>query len=124
MEKRRAVSLLFVGSVAILHLVEIGKQLGASWRVIYSSYFSDLVMPFAAYFLLCASEEKWPWCKPWQVKLALAILVPSLAETAQYLGIPVLGSTFDPLDYSMYVIGATVAAVAEVQIVTRYFVQR
>ncbi len=76
-------------------------------------------MPFAAYFLLCASEAKWPWCKPWQVKLALAIVVPAIAETAQYFGIPILGSTFDPLDYCMYLVGATVAAFVDVQIVTR-----
>lgn len=80
-------------------------------------------MPFAAYFLLCASEVKWPWCKPWQVKLALAILVPAVAETAQFFGIPALGSTFDPLDYCMYLVGASAAAVTDVQFVTRLVVQ-
>ncbi len=123
MDRRRIVSLTFVGAIAILHLMDIGRHLAENWRVAYFSYFSDLVMPFAAYFLLCASESKLPWCKPWQVKLALAILVPAVAETAQYFGIPVLGSTFDPLDYCMYLVGASVAAFTDVQMVTRLVVQ-
>ena len=92
--------------------------------MIYYSYFSDLVVPFAAYFLLCASEAKMPWYKPWQVKLALAIFVPAIAETAQYFGIPALGSTFDPLDYCMYLVGATAAALVDMHILTRLGVRR
>ena len=118
MDRRRIVSLTFVGAIAILHLIDIGQHLEEDRRVLYSSYFSDLVMPFAAYFLLCASEARMPWYKPWQVKLALAIFVPAIAETAQYFGIPVLGSTFDPLDYCMYLVGATAAALVDVQVVT------
>jgi hypothetical protein len=49
------------------------------------------------------------------------ILLPSIAETCQYFGIPVLGSTFDPWDYLMYVTGTTAAAIVDTQVFPRIF---
>lgn len=40
-------------------------------------------------------------------------LPPSLAEACQCLGVPVLRSTFDPLDYLMYALGAGAAVLVE-----------
>jgi len=45
----------------------------------------------------------------------------SAAETLQYFGVAVLGSTFDPLDYVMYGIGAISAAVVDTQVFARAF---
>jgi hypothetical protein len=52
----------------------------------------------------------------------IAFLVPSIAETCQYFGIPALGSTFDPLDYFMYGIGALSAAVFDTRVFSRVFI--
>jgi len=63
-----------------------------------------------------------PILERWEAKLAMAFLLPSLAETLQYFGIPVLGSTFDPLDYLMYGIGSMSAAIVETQVFSQIFV--
>ena len=76
---------------------------------------------FGCYFLLCASELQLPILRRWEAKFAIAFLIPSIAETCQYFGIPVLGSTSDPLDYFMYGIGALSAAVVDVQVFPQVF---
>ena len=72
------------------------------------------------YFLLCGLEQI-PVFRRWGVKFVIAFLVPSIAETCQYFGVPVLGATFDPLDYFMFIMGALSAAVVDVQVFPRVF---
>ena len=80
---------------------------------LYYSYFSDLILPFGGYFLLCAAEFKLLILRHWKPKLLISFLVPALAEIFQFFDIPVLGSTFDPLDYLMYGFGAISAAIID-----------
>jgi hypothetical protein len=119
--KRQAVSYSIMILIAIAHLVGIRNYLRGANFNLYISYFSDIVMPFGFYLLLCGAEPQTPFLKGWGVKLATAFLVPSIAETFQYFGIPVLGSTFDPLDYLMYAIGAMSAAIIDTQVFSRIF---
>lgn len=107
--------------IALAHIVGVGRHFQGVLFNVLQSYFSDIVMPFGFYFLLCADEQWIPVLRRWEVKWAVMILLPSIAETCQYFGIPVLGSTFDPLDYSMYAIGATLAAIVDTQVFPRIF---
>ncbi len=119
--RRLVVILSMMLLIALAHIIDIGRHLqGASFNL-FKSYFSDIVMPFGFYFLLSADEQWIPGLKRWEVKLVIMFLLPSIAETCQYFGIPVLGSTFDPLDYLMYVIGATLAAIVDTQVFPRIF---
>jgi hypothetical protein len=118
---RRAVIFSIVILIAIVHIFRIGSYLQGELYNFYYSYFSDLVLPFGYYFLLCANESHIPILRRWKVKLALAFLVPSMAETCQYFGMPVLGSTFDLLDYVTYGIGAISAVVIDTQVFSRIF---
>jgi hypothetical protein len=71
---------------------------------------------------LLSADEQWiPFLKRWEVKLAIMLMLPFIAVTFQYFGIPVLGSTFDPLDDLMYAIGAISAAVVDRQVLPRIF---
>jgi hypothetical protein len=46
---------------------------------------------------------------------ALAVfLIGFSVETLQYFDIPVLGSTFDPLDYLMYALGALLGLITDI----------
>jgi hypothetical protein len=110
-----------VGLIAAIHIFRLGSYLQGEWYNFYYSYFSDFILPFGCYFLLCPSELYLPVLRRWEAKFALAFLIPSIAETCQYFGIPVLGSTFDPLDYFMYGIGALSAAVLDTQVFSRVF---
>lgn len=107
--------------IAALHFFRLGQLLQGGYYIIYYSYFSDLVLPFGAYFLFCSSELSFPILKDWKVKTGFTFLLPAAAETCQYFGLPVLGSTFDPLDYLMYGAGALMAALVDVQLFTRIF---
>jgi hypothetical protein len=119
--RRLAVISSIVALIAVVHIFRIGSYLQGELYNFYYSYFSDLVLPFGYYFLLCANESHIPILRRWKVKLALAFLVPSMAETCQYFGMPVLGSTFDLLDYVTYGIGAISAVVIDTQVFSRIF---
>ncbi len=121
MPKRRAVIIGIMILIAAAHILGPGRYAQGALYNFYYSYFSDLVMPFGFYFLLCLDEQWVSLLRRWQVKLAIMFLLPSLAETCQYFGIPVLGSTFDPLDYGMYAIGVASAAIVDRQVFSRIF---
>ncbi|MFN2166557.1 MAG: hypothetical protein ACK2U9_09890 [Anaerolineae bacterium] len=119
--RRHAVVFSIMILIAVIHIFRIGSYLEGELHDLYYSYFSDSVLPFGCYFLLCATEEQVPVLRRWEVKSAIAFLLPSIAETCQYFGISVLGSTFDLLDYLMYGIGALSAAVVDTQVFSRVF---
>lgn len=119
--RRLVVILSMMLLIALVHIVGVGRHFQGVLFVILQSYFSDIVMPFGFYFLLAADEQWIPVLRHWEAKWAVIILLPSIAETCQYFGIQVLGSTFDPLDYLMYAIGATLAAFVDTQVFPRVF---
>lgn len=119
--KRRVVIICIMGLIAAIHIFRVGSYLHGEMFNFYIGYFSDFIIPFGGYFLICATEQHLPFLRNWKVKLAIAFLIPALAETCQYFGIPVLGSTFDILDYFMYALGVILAAVFDVQIFPRLF---
>ena len=99
--------------LAALHILGPGQYLSDSWRSLYQSYFSDLVLPFGLYFLLCASEDSLPFLQHWQARALAAFLAPATAESLQAFGIHAFGATFDPLDILMYAIGVALAVLVE-----------
>ena len=119
--RRLAVIYSIVALIAAVHIFRLGSYLKGELYNFYYSYFSDFILPFGCYFLLCASELYIPILRRWEAKFAIAFLIPSIAETCQYFGIPVLGSTADLLDYFMYGIGALSAVVVDTQVFSRVF---
>lgn len=120
--KRRAVIICVMALIAALDIFRVGSYLHGELFNFYYAYFSDFILPFGGYFLLCAAELQIPILRHWEVKLAVAFLIPSMAETCQYFEIPVFGSTFDLLDYFMYAAGATLAAIFDTQAFSRLFI--
>ena len=119
--RRLAVIFSIVILIAVVHILRIGSYLQGELFNLYYSYFSDIVIPFGLYFLLCANEQWMPVLKRWEAKLAISFFIPSIAETFQYFGIPILGSTFDLFDYFMYGIGGILAAIVDAQVFSRIF---
>ncbi len=117
--KRLVVILAIMAIIAAAHIAGIGRSAPQGLYNLYYSYFSDLTIPFGFYFLLGLPGNPILVRKSWIPKLAIAFLTPSIAETCQYLGIPLLGSTFDPLDYLAYGIGTSSAAIVDTQIFAR-----
>jgi hypothetical protein len=121
LSRRRAVIVCIMMLIAAAHIFRVGSYLQGDLYNFYYSYFSDFALPFGCYFLLCASERQMPILKHWEAKLAITFLIPSIAETCQYFGIPLLGSTFDLLDYFMYGIGAISAVIIDTLVFSRIF---
>lgn len=112
-KKRQAVVISIMLLIAAAHIIGLGRYLPGELSNLYSSYFSDFILPFGFYFLFCMAEENIPLLRRWQVKLGVTFLLPAIAETLQYFGVDALGITFDPLDYVMYAAGAATAAVVD-----------
>ena len=89
-------------ATGLIYLPGIGQRTSGVISRLYSSYFSDIALPFAAYFLLCASEKSFPALRPWWTKLVLAFGAATTTEILQFSGVYALGKTFDPLDVVAY----------------------
>jgi hypothetical protein len=118
---RRTVIVCMMLLIAALHLFRVGSYLEGGLFNFYYSYFSDFALPFGGYFLLFMAESQVPVLKFWQSKMAVAFLVPSVAETCQFFGLPVLGSTFDWFDYATYAAGTISAVLVDRQVFSRLF---
>lgn len=113
LRKRRVVIITIMGLIAVFHLLDVEPFLSPGLFSLYAGYFSDIVLPFGCYFLLCMTEKDLAILKHWWVKSMMVFLLPAAVEICQYFGIPVLGATYDPRDFIMYAAGAITAALIE-----------
>ena len=104
-----AVAIVVILLIAAIHIFRVGSYLSGRLFIYYYSFFSDIVIPIAIYFLLCISDITLPILKGWRTKAALVLLLATAAEIAQGFGIPLLGNTFDILDFVMFGIGTLIA---------------
>jgi hypothetical protein len=110
---RTAVAVSVQLLIALVHVFRLGTYLRGRLYVLYYSYFSDLVIPFGMYFLLCLEDT---WVRPlrdWRLKALLVFGVASFTEVLQGFGVPLLGNTFDPLDFAMFAGGVLLAVLAD-----------
>ena len=106
-------------SVALLHFVT-GENYQGPFPVFVNGYMIDVLLPFSLYFLLCLTQAS--ILRSWLVKAILVFAVGLVVETAQFYGFPILGQTFDPLDYLMYGLGVLMAVVLDTLLFPRLFV--
>ena len=111
--RRRAVAVAVVAGVAAIHILRVGSYLRGTAHLLYYSYASDVLLPFAMYFVLCLSERHLAVLGDWRARALVILAAASGAEVLQGCGVPMLGRTFDPLDFVMYGIGVFVAIVVE-----------
>jgi hypothetical protein len=102
--------------IALIHVFRLGQIFSGGWYNLYFSYFSDLSLPFAAYFLLSLNEVSIPALRRWYVKAGIIFFLASSAEFCQLFGFEVLGVTFDPIDILAYASGVLIAAYIDVKI--------
>lgn len=116
---RKAVAIGIVIVVALLHAFRVGSYLPGSLGRLYYSYFSDIVVPFAFYFLLCLLVRHWRAFGDWRTKAAVVFGVSSFAEVMQGVGVPLLGQTFDRLDFLMFAAGVLLAVLVDQVLLAR-----
>ena len=107
--KRMFVSICVLLPIAAAHIFRVGTYFNGKLFILYYSYFSDIVIPIGIYFLLCINDVSVPSMKNFKTKSAIVFVSAAAIETAQGFGIPLLGSTFDPLDFVMFGVGIIIA---------------
>jgi len=95
--------------IAFIHIFRIGTYFQGKLFTLYYSYFSDIVVPFGMYFLLCLINERFRLIKNWYVKAILVFGIASSTEVLQAFGVPLLGRTYDPFDFIMFGAGVLLA---------------
>jgi hypothetical protein len=111
------ISILLV--IALIHIFRVGTYLRGSLFTLYYSYFSDIVIPFGIYFLLCLEAGYVRLLRDWRVRALLVFGVASFTEVLQAFGVPLLGQTFDPLDFVMFGAGVLLAVLVDRSLLDR-----
>jgi hypothetical protein len=119
--KRLAVILSILALIAAAHIFRLGSYLQGELYNIYYSYFSDIVLPIAAYFLITLNEAWFTFLQKWFIKAGIVFAFTFFAEICQLFGIEMLGATFDALDILMYGIGLSIAAFLDVKVFPKTF---
>ncbi len=105
-------------AVGLSHFIT-GKQYNGPFPRFVNGYMIDILLPFAAYLLLC--NIKHPLVNRWWVRCCAVFGLGVIVETLQFSGIPVFGATFDPWDFAAYGAGVTAAALADTVLFPRMF---
>lgn len=107
--KKIAVSAGIIVVIGLIHIFRVGSYLPDPWNTYYYSYFSDIAIPFAMYFLLSLSHDQIHFLGDWRVKAGIVFGGACLLEALQGFGVPLFGRTFDPLDFPMFAAGVLLA---------------
>jgi len=107
--------------IALIHIFRLGQIFNGELYKLYYSYFSDIILPFGIYFLLCLNEFSIPVLRDWRVKAIIVFSATTTAEILQYFGIYALGITFDIIDIIMYGIGVFMAVLCDRLVFTRLY---
>jgi glycopeptide antibiotics resistance protein len=116
--RKTVVVVCLVVPIALLHFFT-GSAYRGPWPEFVNGYLLDILVPFAFYFLLVLPEMS--LLRPWPVKALLVFGAGASVEIAQYFGAPILGQTFDPLDFVMYALGVALAASLDTVLFPRLF---
>jgi hypothetical protein len=107
--KKMIVPIAVILFIAAIHIFRVGTYFSGKLFILYYSFFSDIVIPIGIYFMLCINDVSIPILKNWKTKAAIVFVIAAGTEIAQAFGIPILGNTFDPLDFVMFGVGIFIA---------------
>jgi hypothetical protein len=116
-----AVSIMVL--IALVHWFRVGTYLPGSLFTLYYSFFGDVIIPFGMYFLLWMNDVHVPFLRDWRVKAMLVFGAACSTEVLQAFGVPLLGRTFDPLDFVMFGVGVMLAVFVDKLLLDRLFLR-
>jgi hypothetical protein len=102
--------------VGLLHFVT-GPRYRGPFPAFVNGYLIDILLPFALYLLLAIVHR--PFALPRIARASIVLGVGVTVETLQFLGVPIFGRTFDPLDFLMYILGIAGAVFFERAVLSR-----
>lgn len=107
---RIIVIIIIIAAIALMHIFRVGQYFKDDLYKYYYSYASDIMIPFAFYFLLCLEEPFIKIFQKWYSKAFFVFAGASIIEILQRYGIDIAGATYDIVDILMFAIGVIVAA--------------
>lgn len=116
--KKKTVIVVIAVFVGLLHFVT-GPQYAGPFPVFVNSYLIDILLPFTLYMLLTLFGTA--LFEDWAVKALIIFSLGLIVELSQYVGIPLLGSTFDPWDIFMYALGIGLAVFCDFLLFPKLF---
>ncbi len=120
MKSRIIIAICILLIIALIHIFRVGSTLQGSLYTLYYGYFSDIIIPFGMFFLLYFNEIHIPLLRKWQAKAILVFGIASSTEIMQACGVPLLGQTFDPLDFVMFGTGVLLAVAVDQCLINRF----
>jgi hypothetical protein len=120
-KNRIIVIIIIITIIALIHLFRVGQYLNGDLYKYYYSYASDIMIPFAFYFLLCLEEPYIKFFQKWYKKAILIFVGASMIEILQRYGIYVVGETYDILDILMFAIGVSLSVFLD-KLVFKYLI--
>ena len=115
---KKAVIVGIAISTGLLHFVT-GPNYRGPFPEFVNGYLIDILLPLSLYFLLCLVDVA--LLRTWVAKSLLVFGIGASVEIAQFFGVPLLGRTFDPVDFAMYGLGVTLAAILDTMVFPRIF---
>jgi len=117
MNKRILVTIIALG-VAALHFVK-GDQYHGPFGAFVNGYLIDILLPMTLVLLMGLFQNKILHAPLFRA--GAVFMAGCLVEASQYLGYPVFGSTFDPLDILAYAGGVSIGIFLDVIIFPQVF---
>ena len=116
MTKKLLITLIAL-AVGLLHFVT-GENYRGPFPVFVNGYLIDILLPMVLYFLLDFPEIK--WIQSPFFRAATVFLFGCTVEISQYLGYPLFGSNFDPLDILAYAGGVLLGVFLDLVLFPRF----
>jgi len=116
MTKKLLITLIAL-AIGLLHFVT-GENYRGPFSVFMNGYLIDILLLMVLYFLLNLPEIKWIQLPIFRA--ATVFLFGCIVEISQYLGYPLFGSTFDPLDILAYAGGVLLGVFLDLVLFPRF----
>jgi hypothetical protein len=116
MTKKLLITLIAL-AVGLLHFVT-GENYRGPFPAFMNGYLIDILLPMTLYLLIGLIETNWIRSTPFRA--AAVFLFGCVVEASQYLGYPLFGSTFDPLDILAYVGGVLLGVFLDLVLFPRF----
>lgn len=104
-------------TVGLLHFVT-GENYHGPLPVFVNGYLIDILLPMALYLLIGLFETK--WIRSILFRATSVFFFGCIVETSQYLGYPLFGSTFDPMDILAYAGGVLLGVFLDLVLFPRF----
>lgn len=113
---KRTIITVIALTVGLLHFVT-GENYRGPLPIFVNGYLIDILLPMTLYLLLGLIDVK--WIRSIIFRGTAVFIFGCIVEISQYLGYPLFGNTFDPLDILAYAVGVCLGLILDLALFPR-----